>query len=79
MKKYIIKIGVLVCFVTLSVVGIQITNNSHNTIGLVFDNIEALASDAEGGASITCCAGFWGECKLADGSIGKGPLIKCEF
>ncbi len=55
------------------------TNYKHNTIGLAFDNIEALASDAEGGASITCCAGLWGECKLADGSTGKGPLVKCEF
>lgn len=79
MKKRIIRLAVAGAIAIVGTVGYNFTVNQNNTnLQFAMDNVEALAR-GEGGGSISCCAGFWGECTLADGSKSKAPLIQCEF
>lgn len=89
MRKNIVKIGTVTCLVVLSTIGVQITKDNNNNIGLGFENIEALASDAEGGGSnYHICyyesvvkKGYTyydcGSCEKVYDEKGKGQYSKC--
>lgn len=79
MKKRIIKLAIAGAIAIVGTVGYNFSVNQNDAnFQFTMDNVEALAR-GEGGGSISCCAGFWGECTLADGSKSKAPLIQCEF
>jgi len=56
MKKRIIKIGAFLSIVTLSTIGVKMANTDQiSSMGLVFSNMEALASSSEGENGGPCC------------------------
>ncbi len=52
MKKKILKISVLFSLVIIATIGTKVANNENaiSSIGLMLSNVEALASDSEGGS-----------------------------
>lgn len=57
MKKRTIKIGILLFFVTLATIGTKMADNDKiSSFGLMLSNMEALASDSEGGGKGKECS-----------------------
>ncbi len=54
MRKHLIKAGLIISLAIGTTLGIHVVSNHDNSaFGLTFANIEAMASDSEGGGPIT--------------------------
>lgn len=75
MKKKIVGVIAVVAIAAIAGYNVYSSQNDVKLSDLALANVEALASDGEGGITIKCCAAIWGTCK----DDIKAPYVECTW